>query len=166
MDAIASETFSATSAPVQHAAVAAYGPAPELEDFRAGQRAVLAAAGGRVHRILHEADVAAAAPTGGFYLFADFAAHRQQLAARGIRTSAELCAALLEEAAVALLPGSAFMRPAEELTARLSFVNFDGGAALDAWRAGGRAAPDDRFLDAHCADTVAGAAAIARWLGR
>jgi hypothetical protein len=37
---------------------------------------------------------------------------------------------LLEEQAVALLPGSVFGHAPEELTARLSYVDFDGAEAL------------------------------------
>ena len=38
----------------------------------------------------------------------------------------------LEEAGVAILPGAAFGRPREELTARIAYVDFDGAAALSA----------------------------------
>ena len=51
---------------------------------------------------------------------------REQLSARGIDTSAAFTAALMHEAGVALLPGSAFGMPPESLTARLAFVDFDG----------------------------------------
>ena len=49
----------------------------------------------------------------------------------GIFTSKDLCNALLEHVGIALLPGSDFGRKQEELTARLSFVDFDGEKALD-----------------------------------
>ena len=47
-------------------------------------------------------------------------------------TSRELCERLLVETGVAILPGHEFGRPAEELTARLAYVNFDGEQALEA----------------------------------
>jgi hypothetical protein len=48
----------------------------------------------------------------------------------GIFTSEDLCTTLLEQEGIALLPGSDFGRKQEELTARLSFVDFDGEKAL------------------------------------
>ncbi len=55
---------------------------------------------------------------------------RKKLEQRGITTNTELCNRLLEETGVAVLPGSQFGRPAEELTARIAFVDFDGARAL------------------------------------
>ena len=49
---------------------------------------------------------------------------------KGIRTSVELCARLLEETGIALLPGVDFGQPEEDLVARLSYVDFDGKNAL------------------------------------
>ena len=43
-----------------------------------------------------------------------------------------MCSALLEETGIAILPGCEFGRDPSELTARIAFVDFDGGAALKA----------------------------------
>ena len=88
------------------------------------------------------------------------------LARRGIRDGATLCDRLLEEAGVAVLPGSAFARPGDELTARLSYVNFDGARALaaseqvplDVER------PED-FAQRWCKRTLRGVVEIAKWVG-
>jgi aspartate aminotransferase len=40
----------------------------------------------------------------------------------------------LNDTGVALLPGIAFGRPAEELNARIAYVNFDGGKTLQTSR--------------------------------
>ena len=127
---VASETWSCVSAPVQYAAIRAYEYGPEIQAYVAREREVLARIGTRAAAMLNAAEVATAAPEGGFYLFPDFGRWREALARRGILNSAQLCAALLEEAGVALLPGSAFGMPEEALVARLSYVNFDGAAAL------------------------------------
>ncbi|MCF8387665.1 MAG: hypothetical protein K9G47_07265 [Bacteroidales bacterium] len=50
---------------------------------------------------------------------------------KGINTSVELCAAILEETGVAVLPGADFGREPEELTARIAYVDFDGKTALE-----------------------------------
>lgn len=127
---VASETWSSVASPIQQAAITAYTPGPELDAYLQRQRAVLAEVGGWCAARLNAAGVRTHAPDGGFYLFPDFAEHRQHLAARGITTSLELTRRLLDEAGVALLPGSAFGCPAEQLTVRLAYVDFDGGELL------------------------------------
>jgi aspartate aminotransferase len=81
-------------------------------------------------------------PKGAFYLFPDFESRRERLAERGVQTSFDMCEQLLEETGVAILPGSAFGRPPEELTARLAYVDFDGARALATVE---RMSPDERM---------------------
>ncbi|MBA4503178.1 pyridoxal phosphate-dependent aminotransferase [Marinobacterium marinum] len=129
---VASETWSCVAAPVQQAAIEAYRFGPEVAHYVQRERQVLATLGQAAAARLNEAGVTTAAPEGGFYLFPDFAPWRESLARVGIQTSDQLCRRLLEEAGVALLPGSAFGMPDSELVARLSYVDFDGAAALSA----------------------------------
>jgi aspartate aminotransferase len=70
-------------------------------------------------------------PQGAFYLFPDFNPYREKFQIKSIYTSVELCKKLLEETGVAMLPGNDFGRPPEELTARISYVDFDGTNALE-----------------------------------
>jgi len=166
MAAVASETFTATSAPIQHAAIVAFDGGEVIADYLVGARRVLSALGRWCARKLRGLGVECPQPLGGYYLFADFEALREPLAARGISTSRELCARLLNETGVALLPGSEFGRPDTELTARLAFVDFDGGRALEAVAVIPHEQPLDRtFLKRHCRPVVAGVEAIAAWLG-
>lgn len=127
---IASETWSSVTSPVQQAAVTAYTRTPALDAYLQRQREVLSELGQWCAARLNAVNVRTHAPDGGFYLFPDFEAHRQVLATRGITTSAELTRRLLEEAGVALLPGSAFGCDPDQLTARLAYVDFDGAALL------------------------------------
>lgn len=129
---VASETWSCVAAPVQHAAAEAYRFGPEIERYVQRERFVLSMLGRMAADKLSAAGIPTARPQGGFYLFPDFSPWREALAASGIVTSEQLCNHLLDEAGVALLPGSAFGMPADELVARLSYVNFDGAAALQA----------------------------------
>jgi aspartate aminotransferase len=132
MAVVASETFTSTSAPIQHAAVRAFEGGEEIESYLGHSRRVLACLGGLCARLLAEGGAAVDVPDGGFYLFPDFRKLRSGLRARGITTSDELCHRLLEETGVATLPGSNFGRPPSELTLRLAYVDFDGAAALAA----------------------------------
>lgn len=152
---VASETWSCVAAPIQQAAVEAYRFGPEVEAYVQRERQILSALGRQAAALLNEAGVLTAQPEGGFYLFPDFAPWREALAAAGITTSDQLCGRLLQEAGVALLPGTAFGMPEDELVARLSYVNFDGAAALQA---------DEAELAQILQPVLDGLAAITSWL--
>ncbi|MGE0791059.1 MAG: pyridoxal phosphate-dependent aminotransferase [Sandaracinaceae bacterium] len=164
MSAVASETYTSTSAPIQYAAVTAFDGGPEIDAYLASARRVLSALGRWSARQLREAGLVCPHPSGAFYLFVDFEPHRTVLAARGITTSRELCAALLRDTGVAILPGEVFGRAPEELTARLAYVDFDGHKALDAVAVIPRQQPlDVTFLRRHCRRVVNAIEAIAEW---
>lgn len=163
MSVAASETYTSVSAPIQHAAIAAFDGSPEIELYLDRSRKVLAALAAFVTTSLREAGARVCPVRGGFYAFPNFDALSGKLAARGIHTSAQLAEALLEDAGVATLPGSAFGRPEEELSLRLAFVDFDGEAALNALQAGDTL--DAAFLKRHCGRVIEGIEAIARWVG-
>lgn len=165
MAAVASETFTSTCAPVQHAAVTAFEVGPEIVTYLHGARRVLRALGAHVYRELRAAGAAIAEPRGGFYLFPDFGPMRERLRVRGICSSAELCERLLADTGVAILPGRAFGRPPDELTARLSYVDFDGARALEAALCEGAAgALDEPFVQKHAPRVVEGLSRLAEWL--
>lgn len=157
MAAAASETYTSTAAPIQHAAVTAMRGGPQIDLYLARSRKILGALGRWATKRMRAAGIACTTPAGAFYLMPDFTPLQSNLAARGIQTSHELCARLLEDTGVAILPGSDFGRPAQELTARLAYVDFDGAAALDAAAellAGGTTALDDRFVKRWCPRVV------------
>lgn len=165
MACVASETYTSTSAPVQHAAIVAFDGGEDVERYLAQVRRVLAALGRWSARRLAAAGLHCAQPTGGFYVFPDFAPIAEPLRARGITTSVQLCEALLEDTGVALLPGSVFGRDDQELTARLAYVDFDGPRALAAVSVIPREQPlDETFLRRHCPRVVAAIERIAAWM--
>jgi aspartate aminotransferase len=159
---VASETFTTTSAPIQHAAIRAYEGGPEIDDYLARSRRVLKAVGPAVAAHLREAGCSLPEPEGGFYLFPDFATHREKLKHRGILTSRQLCERLLNDLGVACLPGTDFGRPATEFTVRLAYVDFDGAAALNA--ADIDVPMDASFLGQYCPNVIAAAERIKAWL--
>lgn len=165
MACVASETYSAVCAPVQHAAVTAFQGGSEIDNYLFQARRVLRSLSENVCDRLNEACVDTIASEGGFYVFPDFARHAETLRARGIKTSPELCERLLAETCVALLPGAEFGRPAEELTCRLAYVDFDGERALTA---ADTLADDEelgeRFLREHCGSAMTAIDLIVNWL--
>jgi len=167
MAAVASETYTSTSAPIQYAAVRAFGGGTEIERYLWLSRKVLAGLGRFSARRLQAAGVEVALPAGAFYLFPDFSPLRERLSARGISDARTLCERLLEETGVAILPGSDFGRPPEELTARLAYVDFDGARALVALEhAGGDGAPDEAWLRAYCGNVLTAIDRLCDWVAR
>jgi len=162
MAVVASETYSATSAPIQYAAVRAFQGGAEIEQYLQKARRILAAVCGLFQRTLVKERVDCRPATGGFYLFPNFDPLKERLARHGIRTSPELCSRILEQAGVACLPGSDFGVSEDKLFLRVALVNFDGARALAALANEGTV--DDAFLQAHCAPTLRALEALVGWL--
>jgi len=164
MAAVASETYTSTSAPIQYAAIRAFRGGLRIERYLWLARRILASLAEACLAELRKAGIQVLDPVGAFYLFPDFEPHREALARRGIHTSTELAARLLEEAGVALLPGEVFGRDPKELTVRLAFVDFDGAKAMAALEARPREAPvDGEFLEHHCRTVLDAMRRIRAW---
>jgi aspartate aminotransferase len=170
MAAVASETFTSTSAPIQYAATCAFEEHPELERYLDRSRRVLRALGRHLASRLMAGGIRAARPRGAFYLFPDFRGWAKQLRAKDVRTSPQLCERLLEDTGVAILPGAFFGRDPEELTARISYVDFDGAKALQgaaALESDDRTTPaelDEAFLREYCGDCLEAVDRICEWV--
>ena len=165
MGAVASETYTSTSAPIQWAAVTAFTGGAEIHRYLVDARRILRALGNRIADLLEDEGIDLLRPVGGFYLFPDFREWRVALGDRGIAASPSLCSRLLDETGVAILPGLEFGRPAEELTARIAYVDFDGARALRAARALPPEEPiGEAFLEEHCGETLEAIRRIGAWL--
>jgi len=130
-------------------------------------RRVLHALANLAYARLVDAGADVSHPAGGFYIFPNFESRRERLLERGITDGATFCERLLEETGVACLPGTVFGRPPGEFSARLAYVDFDGGPALDAL--GDLPAgelPSEDFLRRYCPRTVSGFERLAEWVGR
>lgn len=132
MSSVASETYTSVTAPIQHAAVRAFKGGIRIERYLWHARRILSTIGNRLADMLNDAEIKVIRPEGAFYLFLDFSEHADKLAARSIKDSRTLCERLIQETGAAILPGVSFQRPVSELTARLSYINFDGANTLAA----------------------------------
>lgn len=165
MAVVASETFTATSAPIQYAAVRAFRGGVELERYLVHSRRILHGLAEWIWQSLTAAGVMVAKPEGAFYMFPDFEPLRDLLNSRGITTGNELCQQLLEETGVAILPGSSFGRPEGELTARMAFVDFDGARALAAVeQIASEEKLDETFLREYCGKVLMAIDLMTDWL--
>lgn len=167
MAVVASETYTAVSAPIQYAAVRAFRGGITIERYLWHARRILAALARRCTEIFMQADIHVHLPVGAFYLFLDFSPWATSLARQGISDGRALCERLLNDTGVALLPGVAFHRAPQELTARMAYVNFDGAKALAASETISldQPLPED-FIQFWCEDVLEAAKRIVDWLSR
>ncbi len=162
-DAIAaagSETYSTTSAPIQHAAVRAFQLGDEIEAYLGKARKILRTMTRWCAAELRTGGLTVIEPAGAFYLFPDFGPLVDRLAAAGIGDDVTLCERLLDEAGVSCLPGTSFGMLAGTFYIRLALVDFDGGKALAACA---EEELDEAFVAAHCAEIHRGVRAISSW---
>jgi len=117
INVLASETFSAVSAPIQYAAIKAY--KSDYSHYINKSRNILSAVGSYVYENLKSNKVLINEPQGGFYLMPEFLNKK-------FNSSAEMCDSILNNTGVALLPGSDFGFDKNKMLARLSFTDFDG----------------------------------------
>lgn len=167
MAIVASETYTATSAPIQHAAVTAFNGNEEIEQYLRVARRVLHAILKYFMERLDALKATYPVPQGAFYLFPDFEYYREKLINIGIYTAAELCKRILEDTGVAMLPGSDFGRAPEELSVRMAYVDFDGKPALDAmWGLENGKSPEPSFITEKCPRMVEAMDRLEEWFGR
>jgi len=165
MTSIASETYTSVCAPIQYAAVRAFGNGMELENYLWHARRILKLLGKQCADKLNHAGVQTPDPVGAFYLFINFEQHRESLKKKNILDSPTLCERLLEETGVAMLPGEAFSRSPEELTARIAYVDFNGAKALSESEAIAKDQPlPDDFTSKHCANVIEAVERICEWV--
>ena len=158
MAAVASETHSSASAPIQYAAVTAFNGGGDIDRYIMQSRRILRAVGRLAAARLQVAGIDVHSPQGGFYLFPRFKSRRD------VSTSAELCERLLNDTGVAMLPGSDFGRPETELTCRIAYVDFDGGRSLDAAESvPGEHELSEDFVTRHCGAVVEAIDLVAGW---
>jgi aspartate/methionine/tyrosine aminotransferase len=117
---VASEIWSSASTPVQEAAIVAFSPNPEIEEYVRLSARVHGFVASWLYEIFTRIGIPCPQPAGAFYLYPDFAPWRQALLARGVRTSEELAHYLLNEWNIATLPGSAFGDKPQALRLRLA----------------------------------------------
>ncbi|MDC0509877.1 aminotransferase class I/II-fold pyridoxal phosphate-dependent enzyme [Candidatus Pelagibacter sp.] len=117
INVLASETFSAVSAPIQYAAIKAY--EQDHSNYINKSKNILGAIGNYVYENLRSNKVLINKPQGGFYLMPEFLNKK-------FNSSSEMCDSILNDTGVALLPGSDFGFEQIKMLARLSFTDFDG----------------------------------------
>jgi len=161
----ASETYTSVSAPIQWASIKAFENDETITRYLLDSRRILSALGRYIYGRLSSTGVSIEPPEGGFYMFPNMEHIKKSLSSYGVKTSSQMCEALLNDTGVATLPGSCFGRCESELSLRLSYVNFDGANALrEVSKLPTDATLDDNFLREVCGRSIEAADRIARWI--
>jgi aspartate aminotransferase len=128
---IASETWSAVSAPVQFAAIKAFDKDPNLQEYIHTCTRIHSLISGYVRQTVVSLGVEYPELQGAFYLYPNFGKYHDNLKRSGIESSEALAKDLIDKIQLATLPGTAFGDDPTNLTLRLATCDFDGQTALN-----------------------------------
>ena len=160
--------YTNASAPIQFAAIAAFGLDEEMTRYIEAQRdihRIMTTDLARRFRELEGVDVTT--PQGSFYFFADFEGLRDKLAPYGIQTGVELGDLLYGHPHhIAMVAGEYLMMPPESLTFRVASVDYDGNQAMKAYlEEPPKGAGDERaFVESNAHRLLMGVERLRRWI--
>jgi aspartate aminotransferase len=162
---VASETFTATSAPIQYAAVKAFEGGPFLEEYLVIVRKILKTVLKYIEIRFDQWHITYPSPQGAFYIFPDFGHYTEKFHAMNIHTSKQLCSRILDETGVAMLPGSDFGRNPQEFSARIAYVDFNGREAMEASKVLFSEEKNyDLFVETYCPKVATAVKLLGEWL--
>ena len=167
MSVVASETFTATSAPIQYAAVKAFEGGPFMDEYLVIVRKILKTILKYIEIRFDQWHITYPSPQGAFYIFPDFGHYTEKFHAMNILTSKQLCNRILDETGVAMLPGSDFGRDPQEFSTRIAYVDFNGREAMEASGALFNEEKNyDLFVETYCPKVVTAVNLLGEWLAR
>ena len=133
---IAATVYTNVSTPTQYAAIKAYEPNDEIDDYINVTR--------QIHRIMghylsdewNKVDgIKSTRPDGAFYFFADFNELSNDLKRKGVATSNQLAGSLIScPHHIVAVTGDACMLEPDDYGARIAFVDYNGKAAFDDYK--------------------------------
>ena len=155
---VASETFTAVSAPIQYAAIKAY--SEDHSEYLENSRLILKMIGDYIYKELSSVGVICQKPQGGFYMICDFSNVVNKT--HEINNDKTLCQKILNDIGFAMLPGSDFGMEEDKLLSRIAFVDFDGSKALK--MISKEKLSSDHFLDLTCPKIAKGISLLKDWI--
>ena len=155
---VASETFTAVSAPIQYAAIKAY--SEDHSEYLENSRLILKMIGDYIYKELSSVGVICQKPQGGFYMICDFS--NVENITQEINNDKTLCQKILNDIGFAMLPGSDFGLEEEKLLSRIAFVDFDGSEALKLISS--KDFSQENSLDIICPQIVKGVSLLKEWI--
>lgn len=125
---VAATIYTNVSTPTQYAAIKAYEPNSEIEDYISNTRQIHKIMGTYLSEEWNSVDgINATKPKGAFYFFADFNQLKESLKKKGVHTSNKLAESLLScPFHMATVTGDACMLEPDNYGARIAFVDYHG----------------------------------------
>ena len=128
---VAATVYTNVSTPTQFAAVTAYQPNEEIEEYFKITREIHRIMGRFMSRGFNRIEgIKPTVPKGGFYFFADFNQLSKDLRRNGVSNSNELAESLISHPHhIAVVTGDAVGIEPDDFGARIAFVDYDGKSA-------------------------------------
>lgn len=125
---VAATVYTNVSTPTQYAAITAYKPNSEIEEYFNITREIHRIMGLFMSKGFNEIEgLKATTPYGGFYFFCDFNELSEDLKKNGVATSNELGKSLISHPFhIATVTGDACLLKPDDFGARIAFVDYDG----------------------------------------
>ncbi len=133
---VAATVYTNVSTPTQYAAIKAYEPNDEIEDYINTTRQIHRIMGHYLSAEWNKVDgIKATRPDGAFYFFADFNELKPDLKKKGVVTSNQLGESLLScPHHLGTVTGDACMLDPDDYGARIAFVDYDGKKAFENYK--------------------------------
>ena len=124
-------THSGAATPLQYSSINLFKKDSELNAYLLDCTYIYRVLMERVHEQLTTHGISCLKANGSFYLYPNFLNFREELKERGITKDYELTNYLIDNYNIFTTPGSDYYSPSDELSFRLSLVDFDGQKALE-----------------------------------
>ena len=133
---VAATVYTNVSTPTQYAAIKAYEPNEEIEEYINITRQIHRIMGTYLSEEWNKVDgIKATKPEGGFYFFADFNELADDLKKKGVTTSNQLGESALScPHHIGIITGDACLLEPNDYGARIAFVDYDGKKTFDNYK--------------------------------
>ncbi len=161
-------TYTNVTTPTQYAAIAAYEPNEEIEDYFKITREIHRAMGSYLSEECNKIEgIRATTPESTFYFFLDFKELASDLQRKKVMTSNDLGKSLISHPFhLAAVTGDGCMLEPDHYGARIAFVDYDGEKALTNFRQNPPQSKADeiKFVQQHAPRMIEGVAALEEYV--
>ena len=168
-DKVAATIYTNVSTPIQYAAITAYEPNEEIEEYFTIIRNIHRIMGTYFSRAFNSIEgLRSSTPCGGFYFFTDFNELKPILKKGGVMVSNDLARVLLTYPYhIATVTGDSIMIEEDDFGARIAFVDYDGKGAYYDFKDNPPKTPEDetKFVEKNAPRMVEGVEVLRRFVG-
>ena len=165
---VAATIYTNVSTPTQFAAIKAYEPNEQIEEYLAITREIHRMMGRQLSEKWNAVDgISATRPDGAFYFYADFNEMANGLKKKGVMNSNQLGESLLScPYHLATVTGDANMLEPDDYGARIAFVDYDGKATFENYKKSPPKTSSDEieFVNSNAPRMIKSADALKDWV--